>query len=164
MTSLTRDWALDVAAAVGEASPCRRRRIGAVVTNQDYSKIWAAAPIRMRNPYEPSCLDGGCPRGMQSLLAVPAYSPYHNCISEHAEMAALDDFAHAMAWWVNDANKMPYGEDGWCLKAPFRPVMTVSAIPCWDCERQLSAVGMIVQWKDDGLWHERGRTDASPTP
>lgn len=152
---MTKEWALSLAAAASGNSRCRRRKIGAVITNRVYDKVWSVGWIRSHQ--EPDCLAGGCPRGLLSESECPPYAPYGNCISEHAEMAAVDEFQTAMACFYSEAGQNGYGPDGWCKRISFRPLMTVTVLPCADCQRQLLRIGMIVQWPGSGgVWHELG--------
>ena len=84
------DWDtyfLLIASAVSSRGNCTRRRVGAVVVDDQRRIIghWCnGAPED-----KPQCLDGGCPRGLKTIEEQPMYAPYSDCTAIHAEAGAV---------------------------------------------------------------------------
>lgn len=89
------DWDayfLGIAAAVARRADCTRRQVGAVLVGPDHrilSTGYNGAPSGV-----PGCASAGaCPRGRQSLDAVPSRTSYADgagaCIALHAEVNAV---------------------------------------------------------------------------
>jgi dCMP deaminase len=91
------DWDtyyLDLALASAARADCTRRKVGAVVVDQDHRHLgtgYNGAP-----PKRPGCLTAGaCPRGQMSISDVLPGSSYDtgsgSCIAVHAEINAILD-------------------------------------------------------------------------
>lgn len=82
-------------------------------------------------PGQPGCLDGACPRGLQSVVAVPPYSEYSNCIASHAEVNAL---MYADEWELD--------------------TLYVTDRPCVDCDKVIKGTQIHrVVWPDGEYWN-----------
>jgi dCMP deaminase len=82
-------WGLGVAAAVATRAECVRRHVGAVIADTRHRIVstgYNGAPAG----HHPTCLEGGCPRGISTY---PRGAGYHTpegwCIAVHAEMNAI---------------------------------------------------------------------------
>lgn len=87
------DWPeyfLAIAKAVSARADCRRAQYGAVIVKDN--RIISTG-YNGSAPGEPSCLDGGCPRGRMGFEEMPSFlegnHDFSNCISLHAEQNAL---------------------------------------------------------------------------
>lgn len=86
------DYFLGIADAVAARAKCRRRKVGAVLV---LDRRIIATGYNGATSGELDCLDGACPRGLQSFDAVPALGDYDRpgtpgfCIAIHAEVNAL---------------------------------------------------------------------------
>lgn len=81
------EYFASIADTVATRADCSRRQVGAVIVDADnriLSTGYNGAPSGHRG-----CLDGGCPRGLQTYDEVAALSAYDTCISVHAEANAL---------------------------------------------------------------------------
>lgn len=76
-----------IASAVSTRGNCKRRRIGAVIVDDDHRVVEVACNGAPDG--HPQCMDGGCPRGNKSLEEQPAYAPYDDCVAVHAEARAI---------------------------------------------------------------------------
>ena len=84
------EYFLGIARSVSVRADCRRSRHGAVIV-KDNRVI--ATGYNGSEPGGPSCLDGQCPRGLESYDELPPNSAdYSDCIAIHAESNAI---AHA---------------------------------------------------------------------
>ena len=88
------EYMLGIAEAAAGRASCTRRRVGAVVVDNDHLIIgtgYNGAPSGM-----PDCLEGACPRGRLGYDEVPALGDYDRpgtpgfCIAVHAEANALN--------------------------------------------------------------------------
>jgi dCMP deaminase len=82
---------MGIAKAVAQRADCRRRRIGAVIVDENrriVSTGYNGAP-----PGDGSCLAGDCPRGLMDRETMPSFTEgnhdHSNCISLHAEQNAV---------------------------------------------------------------------------
>lgn len=124
-----------LAAAVATRADCTRRRVGAVILDQDHrvaSTGYNGAP-----PGRRGCLEGGCPRGL--LNSAEPYSSYDSgpgmCVSNHAEANAL---------LYADRSKIEGG------------TMYVTDKPCVGCTRLIANSGLA-----EVLWPGGGSSPAS---
>jgi deoxycytidylate deaminase len=110
------EYFMDIAIAVSARADCSRRRIGAVIVkrNRIVATGYNGAPAGF-----PGCLEGNCPRAFSD---VPAYSPYDNCISIHAE-----------------ANALLYASRSDCEGA----VLYSTERPCADCVKLIAGSGIV---------------------
>lgn len=131
MTELvTRGQWLSVAVAAAAGSDCSRRCIGAVVVNPQ------GVPLSMgfiETPPGTSCRGGDCPRGTRTYNQVPAYAPYHDCISTHAEAMAIGRAV-----------------DGYGAEAVVGSVVYVTDRPCHGCAIFIASMGMVSDWIGKG--------------
>lgn len=79
------DYFLNLACVVSQRADCTRRRVGAVVVDQDHRIV--ATGYNGAEPGGPSCLLGQCPRA--NADNVVANRDYDNCVAVHAEANAL---------------------------------------------------------------------------
>ena len=115
-------------------SSCRRRKVGAAIFTIEGSLL-ATGHNREEDDDlggPQSCLEGDCPRGVASYAAVPADSPYSNCIAVHAEMMALRKAELLTA------------TDG-----PMDLIMVVTHKPCHQCTPVLERLGMQVFYLEE---------------
>jgi len=123
------DWDtyyLDMAFSAASRADCTRRKVGAVVVDQDRRHLgtgYNGAP-----PKRPGCLTAGaCPRGRASIDDVPPGSSYDtgagSCIAVHAEINAILDSG---------------GRRG-CKGA----TIYITDIPCDGCTRIIEAAGIV---------------------
>lgn len=133
------DWDqyfLDIAKAVAARADCRRRRVGAVLTegNRIVGTGYNGAP----SGSSLSCVNGQCPRGLMTNASVKPGSQYESgfgrCIAVHAEANAL---LHSVT----------------VLRGGLAGTMYVTTEPCLDCMKLMAAAGL---WKV--VW------DGSPIP
>lgn len=135
---------LSIAQVVAERATCSRRKVGAVLTqdNRIISTGYNGAPSGA-----PHCTDGGCPRGKLTYEDVPAGADYnlHPCVAIHAEANALLRAGHA---------------------ASKGGTLYITTAPCQQCWNLIQAaeVGRIVTL--DGTYHDgdkhRSLPDRSP--
>lgn len=133
------DWGLGLAEAASKRADCRRRQVGAVITDSEHTIVGVGY-----NGYpagKPGCLtEDGCPRGQLTYAQVPAGSAYVGvaavCSALHAEEQAVMRLARA------------HGA---------RYTMYVNHEPCPNCSRLLGGVpGLIrVVWPAGELAVER---------
>lgn len=139
---MSRDIILECAQELALRSDCRRRKVGAVVTNTSYSGVYTFGYILSDRDGRGGCLEDVCPRGLLSTEECPPYAPYGNCISEHAEIVALKNWRRSGRLMRNTA-----------------PRMVVTHRPCEDCTAVLSSgAGMFTEWFEDGVWHNLDST------
>ena len=106
---------LAIADAVALRGDCRRSQVGAVLVSR--SKHTATFGYNgTSTPKAPGCLEGHCPRGLQSYAALAPGGDYANCIAVHAEENAL-------------YNSGDWSEGG---------TMYITRAPCDDCIRLLT--------------------------
>lgn len=135
LTSIPRlswsEYFLSIAEAVSKRADCRRRAVGAVLTNSDHHIV--ATGYNGTRPGDAGCLSGACPRGQMSYEELKEFTDYSNCIATHAEMNAI---LHA-GQPVQDM------------------VMYVTDKPCPSCEKTMYNAGICevywpgghIQWK-----------------
>lgn len=117
------EWGLLIARAVSARADCSRRRVGAVVLDANHRVV--AAGYNGAAPGRRGCLDGGCPRAR--AFSTP-YSPYDNCIANHAEVNAL---------LYADRSKTEGG------------TMYITDAPCFGCRKVLANSGLArAVWPD----------------
>lgn len=123
------DYFLDIAQAVSARGECVRSRVGAVLVR---NRRILATGYNGVEAGQPSCLDGMCPRALNS---VPRGTPYSNsdgrCIATHAEINAIEDAEYRSA-------------------GPTRgDTMYLTKEPCEDCWPVLTVTyGLRVVWRD----------------
>lgn len=110
---------MKVAIAVASRADCTRRRIGAVILNQDHRIV--STGYNGAATGQAGCLtDNACPRGRASTEEVPPGSSYDTgpgkCISIHAEQNALMELPRI---------------------ATMGCTMYVTDVPCGGCERMI---------------------------
>lgn len=129
---------LGIAADSAKLSDCQRRTVGAVIVRNGLivGHGWNQSSMKGK-----SCKAGDCPRGLQTYQELPAYAPYDNCISVHAEIVALRAYAHLL-YHI----KFNTGVDGWAKALQPSPVMFATDKPCDECAAELDRVGMEVVW------------------
>ncbi len=142
MRNSTSNW-LDNAKVWGQHSPCTRRKVGAIIV----ARPWDADFLVLGKGFnvgpedEPSCEQGGCPRGRLSYEECAAYSDYRSgpgrCHATHAEVRAIEDFTKDMDGVTIDAS-VP----GWGFRLPYRPIMFVSEVPCKYCWKAIDHAGI----------------------
>jgi dCMP deaminase len=91
MPVLSHYQALDLAEEVSQKSSCIRRKVGAVLV-QGHEVI--ATGYNITPADEPTCIEGGCPRGQLTYLQVPGLQGYGGagtCIAVHAEVSCMVD-------------------------------------------------------------------------
>ena len=90
------DTFLAVAEIMSERSTCSRRKVGAVLV-QDNRIV--ATGYNGATPGKAHCTDGGCPRGQLSYLEVPPNADYNlfPCVAVHAEANAIIRAGYGMA-------------------------------------------------------------------
>lgn len=85
------DYFLGVAQAVAARADCRRRKVGAVIVDENHRIIGTGYNGSV--PGGPSCLSGECPRGLKSNEEIPPNVGYHDpgarCFALHAEQNAV---------------------------------------------------------------------------
>lgn len=121
-----RQW-LAVAARVARGADCSRRQIGAVV-------VVGGVPVgvgHIETPPGTSCRGGDCPRGQKSFAEQPAYAPYGDCISSHAEAVAL---ARARVTMGGEA-------------ALASGIIYVTDRPCHGCAALIERLSMFAVWE-----------------
>lgn len=126
------DWDLyflGIADAVSARADCTRRKVGAVIVDQDHRIL--ATGYNGSHPGGPSCLQGECPRGRKTFQEQPPLQGgYDDCVATHAESNALL-FARAS-----------------CQGAS----VYITDPPCQGCEKLLRSAGVkTVIWSaEDG--------------
>lgn len=135
------DWDtyyLGIARAVAARADCTRRRIGAILVDENHRPLgqgYNGAP-----PGEPGCLSANaCPRGKMSREQVPPGSSYDtgagSCIAVHAEINAILDAGGRRA----------------CLGA----TLYITDAPCDGCARIVRAAGIARVVTPKPFTHER---------
>jgi dCMP deaminase len=123
------DYFVGIAAAVAERADCRRRRIGAVIVDEDrriVSTGYNGAPSGSG-----SCLAGDCPRGLSDVPSFTAGNQNHSdCISLHAEQ-------NAIAWADRSRTK---GATIYIFQLDLPP--GTSCPPCDMCSKLIKAAGI----------------------
>lgn len=86
---------LKVAEIMSERSTCSRRKVGAVLV-QDNRIV--ATGYNGSPPGEEHCVDGGCPRGQFTHDEIPKDADYNQfpCTAVHAEANAIIRAGHAL--------------------------------------------------------------------
>jgi len=114
----------DCAHAVAATAKCRRSKVGAVIADRDNILLTGCNRILSDGP---SCLDGGCPRGLADYDTVPAKTSTESgpgkCIAIHAEAAVI-------------ASAAKLGIRLWDT------TMYVTKEPCDTCARLIQAAGI----------------------
>jgi deoxycytidylate deaminase len=126
--------ATSIVRSAARLSSCRRRQVGAAIFQLD-GKLVATGYNRetdFPNGTPRSCLEGDCPRGMAPYDAVPADSPYSDCVAIHAEMMALQK-AELLTATVGPVDLM----------------MVVTHKPCHECAPVLEHLGMDVYYLEE---------------
>ncbi len=114
---------LRIASAVAARADCRRARHGCVIVNgrRIVSTGYNGGPSG-----GPSCIAGGCPRGLFSIQEMPSGGSYENCIALHAEQNAVAYAGRADT---------------------FRATAYITGAPCDMCSKLLTAAGVVrVVW------------------
>lgn len=121
---------MHIARNASRLSSCRRRQVGAAIFTLTGDLIATGHNREADGPDgSRSCMAGECPRGMASYTAVPADTPYGDCIAQHAEMMALQK-----------AQLLTATED----IGPVDLIMVVTHHPCHECTPVLERLGMQV--------------------
>lgn len=131
---------LSIAQVVAERATCSRRKVGAVLTqdNRIISTGYNGAPSGALH-----CIDGGCPRGKLTHEQLPKDADYnaYPCVAIHAEANALLRAGHA---------------------ASKGGTLYITTAPCQQCWNLIQAaeVGRIVTL--DGTYHDGDKHRSLP--
>lgn len=129
------EYFLRIASVIADRGDCTRRKVGAVIVWQD--RIWATGYNGTPHAKEAGCLDGACPRGLQSYAELPSYlegnQDYSDCIAVHAEINAI--FQFNLIWpYLRDSNFSP------------APNMYITDKPCDGCFAALAQAGIAFRY------------------
>lgn len=109
------EYGLELARSASTRADCTRRRVGAVVMDQNHRIVGAGY-----NGYpsgEPGCLtDGACPRGRLTYEEQPAGLDYAStgCKAIHAEVNAVEHTLGSVSWEGPDPELTVYITDEPC--------------------------------------------------
>jgi len=133
------DWDsyfLGIATAVSARADCTRRKVGALIVWDN--KIWATGYNGTPYSGQPGCLEGACPRGKKSFDELPAYAPYHDCISVHAEVNAIKQFRESKPY-IN------------ITRPKAIPTVYVTDQPCDECFGIITRLRMSLRYPNGGF-------------
>ena len=114
------EYFLGIATAVAARADCTRRKVGAVLVDDNHRVI--STGFNGAPPGAPGCLTkNACPRGLSTPEEVPPFSPYGTCIAVHAE-------ANAIIYANPEERK--------------GTTLYITCAPCTDCHQLILAVGI----------------------
>lgn len=87
------EYFMQIARTVSIRAKCRRRKVGAVIVDQEKRIVSTGYNGHPARNTPTDCLSGGCPRGLLSNEELAAYTSYDSgpglCIASHAEANAI---------------------------------------------------------------------------
>jgi dCMP deaminase len=125
-----------VCRSLASLARCTHRDVGAIIAIEYHGNVRIVGHGYNRGPKDkPTCIEGGCPRG--TLPPGQGQPDYSDCITVHAEMAAMLMAGSALCGGAT---------------------LYVNSEPCFMCYRVAKSVGIArVVWQSDGehVGHER---------
>lgn len=154
------DWDsyfIEIARAVALRGDCTRSQVGAVLVEDRTHRILSSG-FNGTVPGAVGCLDGGCPRGLLSLVECPSGGDYSNCIAKHAERNCLEYAERYYRQWdlVKDIHGDWVDVDTLQRAIHFSNcTMYITRKPCDDCQTLLRSADVTkVVYLDEGCERE----------